>query len=33
MLERSQRPLSDQDRGILDRYRQNAIGTVRFEAK
>jgi hypothetical protein len=33
MLERYQRPLSDQDRGILERYRQNGIGTIRFDAR
>lgn len=33
MLERSQRPLGDEDRRILERYRQNSIGAVRFDAK
>lgn len=33
MLERSQRPLGDEDRQLLERYRQNAIGTTRFDAK
>lgn len=33
MLERSQRPLGDEDRQVLERHRQNAIGTTRFDAK
>jgi hypothetical protein len=33
MLERSRRPLGDEDRRLLERYRQNAIGTTRFVAK
>ncbi len=30
MLERSQRPLGDEDRRVLQRYRQNDIGTTGF---
>lgn len=33
MLERSKRPLGDEERQVLERYRQNAIGTTQFEAK
>jgi hypothetical protein len=33
MLERIRRPLDDDDRAILERHRQNAIGSFRFEAQ
>jgi hypothetical protein len=33
MLERSRRPASDQDRALIERYRKNAIGITRFDAK
>jgi hypothetical protein len=33
MLDRTQRPLNDEDLRVLDRYRQNAVGTNHFEPK
>jgi hypothetical protein len=33
MLERSRRPLGDEDRAVIERLRQNDIGTTRFDAK
>ena len=33
MLERSRRPLGDEDRALIERHRQNELGTTRFDAK
>jgi len=33
MLERSRRPLGDEDRAVIERHRQKDVGTTRFDAK